>query len=66
MTRLHDGLDLCAPGPLWLAAHGTAPRAATIASSVRIGLTKEAEGVLRFFERDSAYVSGPARLNRSS
>ncbi len=66
VTRLHDGLDLCAPAPLWLAARRTAPRDAAIGTSVRIGLTKEAARVLRFFERDSTYVSGPAKLNRTS
>ncbi|GAC1299595.1 MAG: DNA-3-methyladenine glycosylase [Vulcanimicrobiaceae bacterium] len=61
ISRLHDGLDLTAPGPLWLAA-GERP-AAAIASSARIGITRETDRVLRFFERDSAFVSGPKRLN---
>ncbi len=64
ITRLHDGLDLCAPGPLWLAA--PARPAATIGESVRIGLTKEADRVLRFFEADSPFVSGPRALNGQS
>lgn len=56
-----DGLDLCADGPLWL---GTPARAAgAIAQSVRIGLTKEADRVLRYYERGSSFVSGPKRLN---
>ena len=69
VTRLHDGLDLCAPGPLWLAegprTSNGARSSPEIGASVRIGLTKETDRVLRFFERDSAYVSGPAKLNRS-
>ena len=66
VTRLHDGLDLCAAGPLWLATHRAAVPAAAIGTSARIGLTKEADRVLRFFERDSAHVSGPVRLNRDA
>jgi DNA-3-methyladenine glycosylase len=61
VTRLHDGLDLCAPGPLWLAAPSRP--AAIIGESVRIGLTKEADRVLRFFEADSPFISGPRALN---
>lgn len=56
-----DGLDLCAPGELWLAAGGEPSR--TIGKSTRIGLTKDAERVLRFYERDSPWVSGPRRLS---
>jgi DNA-3-methyladenine glycosylase len=55
-----DGLDLCAPGPLWLAAPPAAPGA--IASSVRIGITRDAHRVLRFYERGNPHVSGPRRL----
>ena len=52
-----DGLDLCARGPLWL---GAALRpAGAIGESVRIGITREVERVLRFYERGSKYVSGP-------
>ncbi|MDQ2907975.1 MAG: DNA-3-methyladenine glycosylase [Candidatus Eremiobacteraeota bacterium] len=60
VTRLEDGLDLCAPGPLWL-AFGRPP--ISIATSVRIGLTKEASRPLRFFERGSPWVSGSRKLN---
>jgi DNA-3-methyladenine glycosylase len=56
----HDGGDLAAAGPLWLAA-GPAP--AEIGTSTRIGLTKEAERPLRFFERGSPFVSGSAARN---
>jgi DNA-3-methyladenine glycosylase len=61
VTRLHDGLDLCAPGPLWLAAPTQPLR--NVGESVRIGLTKEADRVLRFFESGSRFVSGPRGLN---
>jgi len=55
-----DGADLCGPGPLWL-GHGPRP-AGRIGESVRIGLTKDADRVLRFYEQGSPFVSGPARL----
>lgn len=58
--KRQDGLDLCAPGELWL---GTAARAVgEIAESVRIGITKDAHRVLRFYERGNPYVSGPKKL----
>jgi DNA-3-methyladenine glycosylase len=61
--REHDGADLCAPGgALWLAAPLRPAQPAAV--SVRIGLTKEAHRPLRFFERGSRFVSGPASLNR--
>jgi DNA-3-methyladenine glycosylase len=61
VTRAEDGLDMCAPGPLWLAAHrGPVPR---IGKSVRIGITRDVHRLLRFYERDSEFVSGPRRLN---
>jgi DNA-3-methyladenine glycosylase len=33
-----------------------------IGHSVRIGLTRAADRVLRFYERDNEFVSGPRRL----
>ena len=62
IDRSLDGLDLCAAGALWLAA--PLRPSAPIGESIRIGLTVEAERVLRFYERGSPYVSGPQRLNR--
>jgi DNA-3-methyladenine glycosylase len=56
-----DGLDLCAPGPLWLGAE--MQPAGRIGKSVRIGLTLEAHRVLRFYERGNPFVSGPKRLS---
>ena len=55
-----DGSDLCAAGPLWLAA--TAQKTGAIGKSVRIGLTRNANRRLRFYERGNPHVSGPKRL----
>lgn len=56
-----DGLDLCAPGDLWL---GTAPReTGTIGVSLRIGITRDAHRELRFYERGNPFVSGPRSLS---
>jgi DNA-3-methyladenine glycosylase len=52
-----DGVDLCAGGPLWLGS--AVRRAAPIETSVRIGLTREVDRRLRFFEAGSPFVSGP-------
>ncbi|MBU6422356.1 MAG: DNA-3-methyladenine glycosylase [Gammaproteobacteria bacterium] len=61
VTHRFDGLDFCAPGPLWL---GTAVRpAGRIGRSARIGIAKDAGRMLRFYERDSPFVSGPKWLN---
>ncbi len=55
-----DGLDLCAPGPLWLAA--SRRKAGVIGESARIGLTRNVGLKLRFYEQGNRYVSGPKRL----
>ena len=57
-----DGLDLCAAGPLWLAA--AEQRTGTIGRSVRIGITRNVHRLLRFYERGNAHVSGPKKLRR--
>ena len=55
-----DGLDLCAVGPLWL---GDSVRpAGEIGRSVRIGISRETQSLLRFYERGNPYVSGSKRL----
>ena len=59
--RGQDGLDLCGDSALWL---GQAVRpVGEIGVSIRIGITKAAEKPLRFFERGSAFLSGPRKLN---
>jgi DNA-3-methyladenine glycosylase len=55
----HDGVDLCAAGPLWL---GDSLRpVGEIGTSVRIGISRETGRLLRFYEKGSPYVSGPKR-----
>lgn len=51
-----DGLDLCAGGSLWLAA--TAKQTGALGKSVRIGITRNAERLLRFYEPGNTHVSG--------
>ncbi len=56
-----DGVDLCSrESSLWLGA-AVRPLGA-IGVSTRIGITRAAHRKLRFYERGSAFVSGPARL----
>ncbi len=62
IDRREDGIDLCKSKSLWLGAAQT--REIVVARSTRIGITKEADRVLRFFERHNVHVSGPKRLNR--
>jgi DNA-3-methyladenine glycosylase len=62
IDRRLDGVDLCAPGPLWL---GTAVRdSAHVGVTVRIGITREVHRPLRFFEVGSPFISGPAALTK--
>jgi DNA-3-methyladenine glycosylase len=61
VDRRHDGIDLFRRGPLWIGSDG-APVAA-IGQSTRIGLTKGAEAVLRYFVAGNEYLSGTRRLN---
>jgi DNA-3-methyladenine glycosylase len=72
IDRSLDGLDLCAPGTLWLGAlNPTACSNRAVASttnrllgiSTRIGITRAANEHLRFYQRNSPFVSGPTRLN---
>jgi DNA-3-methyladenine glycosylase len=60
IDRRHDSLDLCAPGALWLGV--TKHPLGTIVKSIRIGITRAADQLLRFYERGNPFVSGPKRL----
>ena len=60
IDRRHDGVDLCADEKLWLGAIDYP--VARIGKSVRIGITRAADKLLRFFERGNPFVSGPKRL----
>jgi DNA-3-methyladenine glycosylase len=61
VNRTHDGVDLCGSGPLRLA--GVVVEPGEVGESVRIGITRETERLLRFYERGNPHVSGPTRLN---
>jgi len=61
IDRRLDGIDLCQKGPLWLARGGR--KTGDIGESKRIGITKDADRVLRFYLRASPFVSGPRSLN---
>ncbi|HEX3651232.1 MAG TPA: DNA-3-methyladenine glycosylase [Rhizomicrobium sp.] len=56
-----DGLDLCRKGPLWLASDDHKP--GKIGRSVRIGISRDAHRLLRFYLRGSPFVSGAKSLN---
>lgn len=69
IDRQLDGLDLFARGPLWLGEIVPAKSAVQIigkecevAATVRIGITRAAEKLFRFYESGSPFVSGPKRL----
>jgi DNA-3-methyladenine glycosylase len=70
IDRRLDGVDLCAPGPLWLGTlippndQGTFATSQTLhlGTSQRIGITRAARRLLRFYERGNPFVSGPSRL----
>jgi DNA-3-methyladenine glycosylase len=71
IDRRLDGVDLCAPGPLWLGRLDSSsdPALAQITKnddrlgiSKRIGITHAAHRLLRFYERGNPFVSGPSRL----
>ncbi len=55
-----DGLDLCREGPLWL-GHGN-DKPDELGQSVRIGISRDKDRLLRFYLRHSPFVSGPRSL----
>ena len=57
-----DGMDLCVDGALWLAA--TPRQAGAIGTSVRIGITRNAGRLLRFYEIGNARVSGARAMRQ--
>jgi DNA-3-methyladenine glycosylase len=62
IDRRLDGIDLCGSNSLWLgSAHRPTGR---IGRSVRIGITKEAHRLLRFYERGNVFVSGSLAMRR--
>jgi DNA-3-methyladenine glycosylase len=60
VDRRLDGLDLCREGPLWLGRDDHEP--GEIGQSIRIGISRDANRLLRFYLRDSPFVSGPSSL----
>jgi DNA-3-methyladenine glycosylase len=57
-----DGIDLCRAGPLWLGPSDC--EAGEIGRSIRIGLARDADRLLRFYLRGSPFVSGPGLLRK--
>ena len=62
IDRRLDGIDLCSASPLWLASE-LRPRG-RIATSARIGISKETTRLLRFYEAGNPHVSGPLALRK--
>ena len=61
VDRRLDGLDLCREGSLWLRRGEDEPR--DIGQSIRIGISRDSNRLLRFYLRGSPFVSGPRSLN---
>jgi DNA-3-methyladenine glycosylase len=62
VDRRLDGIDLCRDGPLCLGDDGQV--SGKIGRSRRIGITRAADSLLRFYVRGNSFVSGPGTLNR--
>lgn len=61
VDKRFDGAHFFDGGPLWL-GEALAP-ARDIGVSARIGITKDADRPLRFYERGNPFVSGPRKLS---
>jgi DNA-3-methyladenine glycosylase len=61
IDRRLDGLDLCREGPLWLGRDDHEP--SEIGQGIRIGISRDADRLLRFYLRGSPFVSGRRSLN---
>jgi DNA-3-methyladenine glycosylase len=61
IDRSLDGLDLCRKGPLYLGHGDRGP--GELGQSIRIGISRDANRLLRFYLRSSPFVSGPRSLN---
>jgi DNA-3-methyladenine glycosylase len=61
VDRQLEGVDLCREGSLWLGRDDHEP--SEIGQSIRIGIARDAYRLLRFYLRDSPFVSGPRSLN---
>ncbi len=69
IDRRLDGLDLFSRGPLWLGepvpskpTERAAAAESIVARTVRIGITRAADKLFRFYERGNPFVSGPKRM----
>jgi DNA-3-methyladenine glycosylase len=62
IDRRLDGLDLCHEGSLWLGRDERDP--GEIGQSIRIGIARDADRLLRFYLRKSPFVSGPRLLRQ--
>ena len=64
IDRRLDGLDLCRKGPLWLGpGEDETGKIGQIGTSTRIGISRDKDHLLRFYLRDSPFLSGPRSLN---